>query len=90
VIKAYVQEALELDRAGLKIEKKATADFPVAEAFLAELAASPALKTAFEALTPGRQRAYLLYFAAPKQAKTRAARVEKARPMILDGRGLDD
>jgi len=90
VLKAYIHDAIEVEKAGLKIEKKTTADFEVVEEFQAKLAELPALKTAFEALTPGRQRGYLLHFASAKQSKTREARIEKHMPRILDGKGLDD
>ncbi|MBO9638467.1 MAG: YdeI/OmpD-associated family protein [Siphonobacter aquaeclarae] len=89
-IKAYVYEAIEVERAGLKVEMKTTADFHVAEEFQQKLDASPQLKAAFESLTPGRQKGYLLYFGAAKQAKTREARVEKCIPQILNGKGLED
>jgi uncharacterized protein YdeI (YjbR/CyaY-like superfamily) len=90
VLTAYIEEAIAAEKAGLKIQHKTTADFEVAEEFQAALDANAALKTAFTALTPGRQRAYLLHFSAPKQSKTRAARVEKCAPRIFDGKGLDD
>jgi uncharacterized protein YdeI (YjbR/CyaY-like superfamily) len=90
MLKAYIYEAIEVEKAGLKVELKKTAEFATAEEFQIKLDATPALKTAFEALTPGRQRGYKLYFAAPKQAKTREARVEKSIPQILNGKGLDD
>jgi uncharacterized protein YdeI (YjbR/CyaY-like superfamily) len=89
-IKAYLQEAIAVEKAGLKVSMKPTAEFAVPEEFQAKLNASPALKTAFEALTPGRQRAYLLHFAAAKQSKTREARIEKCTPQILNGKGLLD
>jgi uncharacterized protein YdeI (YjbR/CyaY-like superfamily) len=90
VVKAYIAEAIEVEKAGLTVTLKKPAEFSMPEEFQNKLAATPALKTAFEALTPGRQRAYLLYFSAPKQSKTRASRVEKYMPLILDGKGLDD
>jgi uncharacterized protein YdeI (YjbR/CyaY-like superfamily) len=90
VLTAYIEEAIAAEKAGLKIQHKTTAEFEVAEEFQAALDGDAALKTAFAALTPGRQRAYLLHFSAPKQSKTRAARVEKCAPQILDGKGLDD
>lgn len=89
-IKAYIQEAIAVEKAGLKVSLKKTAEFAMPAEFQAKLDESPALKTAFEALTPGRQRAYLLHFAAAKQAKTREARVEKCMPLILSGKGLLD
>ncbi|MCX2451770.1 YdeI/OmpD-associated family protein [Pedobacter sp. PLR] len=90
ILKAYIYEAIELEKAGLKVALKKTTAFPVAEEFEHKLTAIPVLKTAFEALTPGRQRAYLLYFSAPKQSKTRESRVEKCIPQILRGKGLKD
>jgi uncharacterized protein YdeI (YjbR/CyaY-like superfamily) len=89
-IKAYLEEAIQVDKAGLKVELKKTAEFNMPEEFQQVLEEIPELKTAFEALTPGRQRGYLLHFSAPKQAKTRAARVEKFLQKILEGKGLDD
>jgi uncharacterized protein YdeI (YjbR/CyaY-like superfamily) len=89
-IKAYLQEAIAVEKAGLKVAMKPTAEFAMPEEFQATLDKSPALKTAFEALTPGRQRAYLLHFAAAKQAKTRESRIEKCTPLILSGKGLLD
>jgi uncharacterized protein YdeI (YjbR/CyaY-like superfamily) len=90
ILKAYILEAIEVERAGLKVNFKKTAEFSVAEEFQNKLDKSPALKRAFNALTPGRQRAYLLHFSSAKQAKTREARVEKCTPQILKGKGLDD
>ncbi|MEN6571710.1 MAG: DUF1801 domain-containing protein [Anaerolineaceae bacterium] len=90
VLKAYIAAAIEVEKSGQKVEKKQTADFTVAEEFQCKLDADPNLKAAFEALTPGRQRAYLLYFSSPKLAKTREARVEQAIPRILEGKGLND
>ena len=90
VLKAYVEEAIAVEKVGLKVEKKPTADFPQPEELLTRFAASAALKSAFEALTAGRQRAYLLHFASAKQAKTREARIDKCAPLILAGKGLDD
>lgn len=89
-IQAYLQEAIAVEKAGLKVSMKPTAEFAVPEEFQAKLDASPTLKTAFGALTPGRQRAYLLHFAAAKQAKTREARIQKCIPQILNGKGLLD
>jgi uncharacterized protein YdeI (YjbR/CyaY-like superfamily) len=89
-LKAYVYEAIEAEKAGLKVNLKKTTEFAMAEEFKNKLDEMPMLKTAFDALTPGRQRAYLLYFAAPKQSKTREARVDKYIPQILDGKGLND
>jgi len=90
VLKAYIFEAIEVEKAGLKVVLKTTADFAVPEEFQSKLDRIPALKTAFEALTPGRQRAYLFHFSQPKQSKTRESRVEKYIPQILSGKGLDD
>jgi uncharacterized protein YdeI (YjbR/CyaY-like superfamily) len=90
IVKAYVQEAIAAEKAGLKVKFKKTADFKVAEEFQTKMDKIPALKTAFHALTPGRQRGYLLHFAAAKQSETRAARVEKWMPHILKGKGLND
>ena len=90
ILKAYIHEAIEVDKAGLKVSFKKTKEFGVPEEFQARLDETPALKTAFDALTPGRQRAYILYFSAPKQSKTRISRVEKYVPQILVGKGLDD
>jgi uncharacterized protein YdeI (YjbR/CyaY-like superfamily) len=89
-IKAYIEEAIAVDKAGLKVEFKDTADFDMAPEFQARLDDSPQLQEAFEALTPGRQRAYLLYFAEAKQSATRSARVDKCAPRILAGKGLKD
>jgi uncharacterized protein YdeI (YjbR/CyaY-like superfamily) len=89
-LKAYIQEAVEAEKAGLKVNLKETKEFNLPEEFLNKLDEMPALKEAFDALTPGRQRAYLLYFSAPKQSKTRAARVEKCVQPILNGKGLND
>ena len=89
-LKAYIYEAIEAEKAGLKVELKKTKEFEVPEEFQVKLDEHPGLKTAFEALTPGRQRGYLLYFSRAKQSKTRASRVEKYMPQILDGKGLDD
>lgn len=90
VVKAYIYEAIEVEKAGLKVKLKKTEDFAVPEEFQIKLNKMPALKKAFDALTPGRQRAYLFYFSQAKQSKTRESRVEKYIPQILDGKGLDD
>jgi uncharacterized protein YdeI (YjbR/CyaY-like superfamily) len=90
VLKAYIREAIETEKAGAKVEFKKTTEFNVPEEFQNKLAELPALKAAFEALTPGRQRAYILYFSAPKQSKTRESRVEKCMHQILNGEGLND
>jgi len=89
-LKVYIQQAVEVEKAGLKVEFKPTAQFSMPEEFQIRLAESPALKAAFEALTPGRQRGYLLHFSAPKQSKTRQERIEKYTPQILAGKGLND
>jgi uncharacterized protein YdeI (YjbR/CyaY-like superfamily) len=89
-LKTYVREAIAVEKAGLKVELKKVADYSVPAEFRRELDRNPALKRAFEALTPGRQRGYLLHFSAPKQSKTREARIEKCSDMILDGLGLND
>jgi len=90
ILKAYIVEAVEVEKAGLKVKLKETSEFTIPEEFQKKLDAIPALKTAFAALTPGRQRAYLFYFSAPKQSKTRESRVEKCTQQILNGKGLDD
>ncbi len=90
ILKAYIKEAIEVEKAGLKVNYKKTTEFPMPDEFKMKLAENPALKTAFEGLTPGRQRAYLLYFSAPKQSQTRESRVEKYIPQILAGKGLND
>jgi len=90
LLKAYLAEAIDLERSGAKVEFKKATEFAVPEEFQAELEGDPDLKAAFEALTPGRQKGYLLHFAGAKQAKTREARIEKCRPRILAGQGLDD
>ena len=90
IVKAYIREAIEVEKAGLKVNFKKTSEFIIPEEFQTKLDKSPALKTAFYALTPGRQRAYILYFSAPKQSKTRESRIEKSRKQILNGKGLND
>jgi uncharacterized protein YdeI (YjbR/CyaY-like superfamily) len=89
-LKAYIKEAIEADKAGLEVSYKKTSEFVIPEEFQNRLDESPALKTAFDALTPGRQRGYLLYFSAGKKSKTRAARIEKCVHQILEGKGLND
>ena len=89
VLKAYIYEAIEVEEAGLKVKLKKNPE-PIPEEFQKKLDKKPALKAAFEALTPGRQRAYILYFSAPKQSKTREARVEKYIKQILDGKGFNE
>jgi uncharacterized protein YdeI (YjbR/CyaY-like superfamily) len=90
VIKAYIEEAVQNNRAGLKVERKTTTELDIPQEFKAALDEMPELKTAFYRLTPGRQRGYLLYFSSAKQSKTRMERVEKYVPRILENRGLDD
>src|SRR5881296_4634608 len=90
ILKAYIKEAIEVEKAGLKVDYKKTADFAIPEEFQNKLDEIPALKTAFDALTPGRQRGYILNFSAPKQAKTRESRVEKCMQQLLNGKGLND
>ena len=89
-LKAYIQEAIAVEKSGVKVGFKKSKEFLMPEEFQQKLAELPALKTAFGALTPGRQRAYILHFSAAKQSKTREARVEKWMPHILDGKGLND
>jgi len=90
ILKAHIYEAIEVEKAGSKVILKKTTEFAIPEEFQKKLNKNPALKTAFKALTPGRQRAYLLYFSAPKQSKTRESRIEKSIPQILGGEGLND
>jgi len=90
ILKAYIYEAIEIEKAGLKVKLKTTASISMPEEFKKKLDKNRALKTAFEALTPGRQRGYLLYFSSAKQAKTRESRVEKYMPQIINGKGLED
>ena len=87
-IKAYVREAIAVEKAGLRMEKKKTSDVPVPEELTERFRREPRFRRAFEALTPGRQRGYLYHFAAAKQSATRVARIEKARPAIFAGRGF--
>lgn len=89
-LKAYIKEAIEVEKAGLKVVMKKTSEYKVPEEFQSKLDENPKLKKAFEGLTPGRQRAYLFYFSQAKLSKTRAARIEKFIPQILKGKGLDD
>jgi uncharacterized protein YdeI (YjbR/CyaY-like superfamily) len=89
-LKAYIKQAIEVEKSGVKVEMKKTEDFGMPAEFKAKLEDVPGLKKAFSALTPGRQRAYLLYFSSAKQSKTREARIEKNLDRILDGIGLDD
>jgi uncharacterized protein YdeI (YjbR/CyaY-like superfamily) len=90
ILKAYIYEAIEVEKAGLKVNLKKTVEFIIPEEFQNKLDKIPALKTAFNALTPGRQRGYMLHFSAPKQSKTRESRVEKCMQQILNGKGLND
>jgi uncharacterized protein YdeI (YjbR/CyaY-like superfamily) len=89
-IKAYIKEAIAIEKAGLKVEMKKTSEYKMPEEFKNELNENSELKAAFEALTPGRQRGYLLHFSAPKQSKTREARVKKYINLIIAGKGLND
>jgi uncharacterized protein YdeI (YjbR/CyaY-like superfamily) len=90
IIKVYINEAVEVGKAGLKVNFKKNTELIFPEEFQNKLDENPALKTAFDALTPGRQRAYIFYFSQPKQSKTRESRVEKCMQQILNGKGLDD
>jgi uncharacterized protein YdeI (YjbR/CyaY-like superfamily) len=90
IIKRYIHEAIEVEKAGLKVKMKKTSDYKIPEEFQIKLNKIPALKTAFKSLTPGRQRAYIFYFSQAKQSKTRTARVEKYISQILNRKGLDD
>jgi uncharacterized protein YdeI (YjbR/CyaY-like superfamily) len=90
ILKAYIHEAIEVEKAGLKVNYKKPTELTVPEEFQDKLDELPALKAAFDALTPGRQRGYLLHFSAPKQSKTRESRVERCLQQILDGKGLND
>ncbi len=90
VVKTYIQQAIEIEKSGLKVELKKPNERTFPEEFQAKLSEIPDLKTAFEALSPGRQNAYLLHFSQPKQSQTRTARIEKCSPQILEGKGLND
>jgi uncharacterized protein YdeI (YjbR/CyaY-like superfamily) len=90
VLKAYIYEAIEVEKSGLEVTYKKTSEFKMPEEFQKKLDQVPALKTAFGALTPGRQRGYLLYFSAAKQSQTRESRIEKCMDQIFDGKGLND
>jgi len=90
ILKAYIHRAIELEKAGLQVNYKKTTEFVIPEEFQNQLDKIPALKTAFDGLTPGRQRGYILYFSQPKQSKTRESRVEKCMQQILNGKGLHD
>ena len=89
-LKTYIYEAIEVEKAGLKVDLKKTAEYTIPEEFQTKFDKNSALKTAFKALTPGRQRGYMLHFSAPKQSKTRESRVEKCMQQILNGKGLND
>ena len=90
IVKAYVEEAIEVEKAGLSVKLKKTSDFKIPDEFQKKFDEIPALKAAFAALTPGRQRNYILHFSQPKQSKTREARVEKCMQLILNGKGIND
>jgi len=90
ILKAYIFEAIEVEKAGLKVTLKKTTEYKIPEEFQIQLNKNPALKTAFKSLTPGRQRAYILFFSAPKLSKTRESRIEKSIKPILNGKGLND
>ena len=90
ILKAYIYEAIEVEKAGVEVNFKKTTEFIIPEEFQIKLNKIPVLKTAFDALTPGRQRGYILHFSAPKQSKTRESRVEKCMQQILNGKGLND
>ncbi len=90
IIKAYIQEAIDIEKAGLEVEYKKTSDFDIPDELQQKFDDDPYFKTAFEALTPGRQRGYLLHFSGAKQSKTRTSRIEKNVQNIIDGRGLHD
>jgi uncharacterized protein YdeI (YjbR/CyaY-like superfamily) len=90
VLKAYIKEAIGVEKAGLEVNYKKTSEFKVPQEFQNKLKDTPALKRAFAALTPGRQRGYILYFSAAKQQKTRESRIEKCMQQIFDGKGLND
>jgi uncharacterized protein YdeI (YjbR/CyaY-like superfamily) len=90
ILKGYIQEAIEVEKAGLKVNLKKTSDFKVPQEFQKKMDEIPPLKKAFAALTPGRQRGYIFYFSSAKQTQTRESRVKKCMPQILKGKGLDD
>jgi uncharacterized protein YdeI (YjbR/CyaY-like superfamily) len=90
ILKAYIFEAIEVEKAGLKVNFKPATEFTIPEEFIKKLEEVPGLQDAFDALTPGRQRGYILHFSVPKQSKTRESRIEKWLQQILDGKGLDD
>lgn len=90
VVKAYIAEAIEVERSGAKVKLKAHSEYTIPEELQRKLDAMPSLKAAFEALTPGRQRGYMIHISKPKQAKTRESRVEQCVPLIHQGKGLND
>jgi uncharacterized protein YdeI (YjbR/CyaY-like superfamily) len=90
IVKAYISEAIDVEKSGLEVNFKKHAEYTIPEELQNKFDDIPTLKTAFEALTPGRQRAYILHFSAPKQSKTRESRVEKCIQQILNGKGLND
>src|SRR5439155_6997373 len=90
ILKSYIREAIEVEKAGLEVNYKKTSEFKIPDGFQNKLNAIPALRTAFDALTPGRQRGYILYFSGAKQSQTRESRIEKCMPQILKRKGLDD
>ena len=90
ILKSYIYEAIEVERVGLKVKLKKTSEYKIPEEFQKQLDKKPTLKKAFDALTPGRQRAYIFYFSQPKQSKTRESRIEKYLKQILSGKGLND
>ena len=90
ILKAYIDEAIEVERAGLQVSFKKTSEFKMPKEFQSKLDEVPALRAAFNALTPGRQRAYILYFSAPRQSKTRESRIAGSIQQILNGKGLND
>ena len=90
ILKTYIYQAVEVEKAGLKVKMKKSSDYKIPEEFKKKLDENPVLKTAFKSLTPGRQRAYIFYFSQAKQSKTREARINKYMQQILDGKGLND
>ncbi len=90
ILKAYIHEAVAVEKAGLKVDFQKSSDLKFPEEFIDKLDEIPDLKVAFDALTPGRQKGYILHFSVPKQSKTKTARIEKCLPKILAGKGLDD
>ncbi|QOS80585.1 YdeI/OmpD-associated family protein [Paenibacillus sp. JNUCC31] len=90
ILKAYIQEAIEVEQAGMQVEMKTNTDYSIPEELQQQFDEKPAFRDAFEALTPGRQRAYLYYFSQPKQSKTKVSRIEKYMQPIMEGKGLND